>query len=325
MNKELDLTNPEAMASLIKFAEMMSQAKTTIPKHLQGQPADCLSVITQAIQWGMNPFSVAQKTHLVGNNLGYEAQLVNAVILNSGAIGGRFHYEFGSSWTSANDPKAWVKVGAVIAGELEITWGEPVYPALQSVKNSPLWKTDPRQQCAYLAVKKWARLYCPGAILGVYTPDELEFSEPEVKPKRTSALDHIVIVATPVDTYQENHEVPEAIEPAADEAALARQPVEPPAVKRSRKKKVEEPAPSVFKEVFEPIPPEYIPGPWWEGLTPTEIYDHVKEKLEEVTTLGDLQTALDWGALEGLDTTSKNALRAVYSERRAELIAAMAA
>lgn len=33
---------------------------------------------------------------------------------------------------------------------------------------------DPRQQLAYLAVKRWARLFCPDVIPGVYTPDELE-------------------------------------------------------------------------------------------------------------------------------------------------------
>ncbi|ECY5339614.1 recombinase RecT, partial [Salmonella enterica subsp. enterica serovar Kentucky] len=42
------------------------------------------------------------------------------------------------------------------------------------VRNSTLWASDPRQQLAYLAVKRWARLYCPDVILGVYTPDELE-------------------------------------------------------------------------------------------------------------------------------------------------------
>ncbi|KAL8195943.1 UNVERIFIED_CONTAM: hypothetical protein K2H54_000295 [Gekko kuhli] len=52
----------------------------------------------EALQWGMNPFPVAQKTHLVKGVLGYEAQLVNAVVVNSGAIKGRFEYEFFGPW-----------------------------------------------------------------------------------------------------------------------------------------------------------------------------------------------------------------------------------
>jgi len=37
-----------------------------------------------------------------------------------------------------------------------------------------LWASDPKQQLAYLAVKRWARLYAPAVILGVYSSDELE-------------------------------------------------------------------------------------------------------------------------------------------------------
>lgn len=52
-------------------------------------------------------------------------------------------------------------------------------------RNSTLWADDPRQQLAYLAVKRWARLYCPEVILGVYTIDELEKTEErEINPQR---------------------------------------------------------------------------------------------------------------------------------------------
>ncbi|MNN40807.1 RecT family protein [compost metagenome] len=41
-------------------------------------------------------------------------------------------------------------------------------------RNSTLWADDPKQQLAYLGVKRWARLYTPDVILGVYSVDELE-------------------------------------------------------------------------------------------------------------------------------------------------------
>lgn len=40
-------------------------------------------------------------------------------------------------------------------------------------RNSPLWVEDPRQQLAYLASRRWGRLYAPDVIMGVYSPDEL--------------------------------------------------------------------------------------------------------------------------------------------------------
>lgn len=58
------------------------------------KPADCMAVAMQAAQWGMNPFAVAQKTHVVNGTLGYEAQLVNAVISTMSPTKDRINYEW---------------------------------------------------------------------------------------------------------------------------------------------------------------------------------------------------------------------------------------
>ncbi len=158
------MVNHELLAQIDTMANRMASAKATIPKHLQGSEGDCWAVIMQAIQWRMNPYAVAQKTHLVNGTLGYEAQLVNAVVQSSGHIEGRFHYEYDGDKC---------RVGAVIKGEREITWNEWLSQKDVKTKNSPLWTTNPNQQMGYLQVKNWSRQYCPAAILGVYTPDEL--------------------------------------------------------------------------------------------------------------------------------------------------------
>lgn len=175
------MLNTELLKGIQDLAKHMSQATVTVPKHLAGSPADCYAVILQAVQWKMNPFAVAQKTHVINGTLGYEAQLVNAVIQASGAVGSRFHYEY-----DGEGAKLRCRVGAIIRGESGITWNEWLCFADVTTKNSPLWKTNPKQQLGYLQVKNWARLYCPGAILGVYTPDELAEKVPgerEVGPK----------------------------------------------------------------------------------------------------------------------------------------------
>ncbi|MFU0920818.1 RecT family recombinase [Kluyvera sichuanensis] len=182
--------NVQALGQLTAFADLMAQSAVTVPKHLAGKPADCMAIVMQAMQWGMNPYAVAQKTHLVNGVLGYEAQLVNAVISSSSAIQGRFHYEYGGDWEKIAGQKdgrdelgLYIRVGAVLRGEADITWGEPIYLADITTRNSPLWKTAPKQQIAYLAVKYWARLYCPEVILGVYSPDEVEpRAEKEINP-----------------------------------------------------------------------------------------------------------------------------------------------
>lgn len=197
--------SPEGMNQLVRFADLMAQSKATVPAHLAGKPADCLAVTMQAAQWGMNPFAVAQKTHIVNGTLGYEAQLVNAVVQNSGAIKGRFHYEYRGEGSSLE-----CRVGAVIRGEQDITWNEWLCISSITTKNSPLWKTNPKQQFGYLQVKNWARAHTPGAILGVYTPDELQEAAPRVErditPQASTAAGmNSLINAKPEKQQEEKH------------------------------------------------------------------------------------------------------------------------
>lgn len=204
--------SPEGMDRLVRFATLMADSKATVPQHLAGKPADCLAVTMQAAQWGMNPFAVAQKTHVVNGTLGYEAQLVNAVVQSSGAIKGRFHYEYRGEGASLE-----CRVGAVIRGEHEITWNEWLCISSITTKNSPLWKTNPKQQFGYLQVKNWARAHTPGAILGVYTPDELQETAPRVErditPTTTAAGMNSLINSRPEKKAEEQTKKAEERDP----------------------------------------------------------------------------------------------------------------
>ncbi|ADO09830.1 Major tail tube protein (Protein FII) [Pantoea vagans C9-1] len=125
---------------------------------------------------------------------------------------------------ASNERGLSVRVGAVLKGETEITWGESLYMEYVTTRNSPLWKTAPKQQLAYLAVKYWARLYCPDVILGVYTPDEFEpaqRAERDVTPARSRADLNNLINSKP-EAQQPERE----INPATNNSAAARTPDE---------------------------------------------------------------------------------------------------
>lgn len=162
----LDGTNLDKMAEI---ARMLANSNISVPKHLVGNVGDCMAIVTQAMLWNMNPFAVAQKTHLVNGTLGYEAQLVNAVLQNSGIVRGLPRYEYKGA-----DGALECRVGFIPRGESEVVFGEWLRSDAVTTKNSPLWKTNPKQQLGYLQIKNWARAFAPGAILGVYTVDELE-------------------------------------------------------------------------------------------------------------------------------------------------------
>lgn len=185
-----------AFQNVQRIAEVMAKSNVTVPAHLKNNVGDCMAVVMQAMQWGMNPWPVAQKTHLVSGNLGYEAQLVNAVITSMAPTKDRIHYEWFGPWENvignfvektsqkgntytapgwklADEKGLGVRVWATLKGEDEPRELELLLSQAQP-RNSTLWATDPKQQLAYLAVKRWARLYCPDVILGVYSNDELD-------------------------------------------------------------------------------------------------------------------------------------------------------
>ncbi|WP_210526343.1 RecT family recombinase [Pantoea ananatis] len=191
--------SPEGLMRLQQFAQIMSEGAATVPQHLRGKTADCLAVTMQAAQWGMNPFAVAQKTHIVNGTLGYEAQLVNAVVSSSSLLASRINYNWSGDWTKCNgkndkSPDLTVTVSAVLRGEAEpreLT----ISMAQAGVRNSPLWEQDPKQQLAYLCTKRWARLHAPDVLLGVYTPDELDDTprgERDITPLTTADLNNMI-------------------------------------------------------------------------------------------------------------------------------------
>ena len=199
------MMNQGLMQTIDNMATLMAEGSVSTPQHFRGKKADCFAVCLQAMQWGMNPFPVMQKTHIVNGVLGYEAQLVNAVVVNSGAIKGRFSYrKFGPwervlgkfavresnkdgkkstyrvpNWTPQDEEGCGVEITAVLSSgktesiELMLTQAR--------TRNSTLWADDPYQQLCYLGVKRWVRLYTPDVIMGVYTIDELQ-EEREINP-----------------------------------------------------------------------------------------------------------------------------------------------
>ncbi|MER3824117.1 recombinase RecT [Klebsiella pneumoniae] len=227
--------SPEGMDRLVRFATLMADSKATVPAHLAGKPADCLAVTMQAAQWGMNPFAVAQKTHVVNGTLGYEAQLVNAVVSSSNLLATRLNYKWDGDWSKVSgktdkSPSLTVTVCATLKGESEprtLT----ISMAQAGVRNSPLWEQDPRQQLAYLCVKRWARLHAPDVLLGVYTPDELQEAAPRVErditpPASTAAGMNQLINSHPDQHHEEkakktDDRAPEDILSGFSSAAMA--------------------------------------------------------------------------------------------------------
>lgn len=174
---------PANMGEAMRLAEMMSTARL-VPAHLQKSPADCLSVIMQAMRWRMDPFAVAQATAVIQGKLMYEGKLVAAVVNSLGNLSKRLGYAYSGDGDSRT-----VTVSGTLVGEAE--------PLMVAVKlkdartSNKVWTTQPDQQLAYHGVRVWARRYMPELMLGVYAPEEFDqpamrdVTPPKVEPPAT--------------------------------------------------------------------------------------------------------------------------------------------
>lgn len=157
------------MDQVMNFARMMAVSDIGVRKHLRNNPGACLAVCIQAIEWEMSPFAVASKSYSVNDQIAYEAQLLNAVILRRAPIKGRFQI----SYTGEGPTRVCRVALAMRDGTPDAVYESPQFSLIQP-KNSPLWKTDPDQQQFYNASRALCRRHFPDVLLGVYSVDELQ-------------------------------------------------------------------------------------------------------------------------------------------------------
>lgn len=157
------------MLHVMEFAKMMSTADIGVPKHFRGNPGLCLRVCVQADAWGFDPFAVADKAYSVSDRLGYESQLIHAVIERHAPLDGRLRHRFEGEGAQ----RVCVVTGYMIGEADPFEWRSPEIGKIK-VKNSPEWTNNPDKQLYYHTSRDWARVYCPDVLLGVYSRDELD-------------------------------------------------------------------------------------------------------------------------------------------------------
>lgn len=160
------------MGQVMEFSKLMAVAGQAVPKHLRGAPGACLRIVTEALNWRMDPFAVANKSYMVNDRIAYEAQLIHAVIEQRAPIKGRIKGRF--------DGEGAKRVCILTATSEEdgsiIEYKSPEIGTI-TTKNSPLWKSDPDQQLWYYSARAMCRRHFPDVLLGVYEKDEIKHAE----------------------------------------------------------------------------------------------------------------------------------------------------
>ncbi len=223
------------------FSNLMS-GSNMVPQHFKGNTYDCAIVVAKAISMGFDPVAMSQEVFPISGKMTYGSKLIIGMIHNSGLVEPRtFTQEIGD-WSKlqirkgqafhGNEEGLGVKVGFKYIGDSEPTFGSVLYLEPQTIRNSPLWKTDPMQQLVYLAAKRWTSVNMPAVTMGMMTEDEVkDESKPErdITPQAPSMVNpesEVVNFSSAEVKYEEQVDIEEYIEEQSVEQVVE-QPVEP--------------------------------------------------------------------------------------------------
>jgi hypothetical protein len=181
----------QSIADLETISLRLARGLVAVPAHCRDQPGVCFALCMQALEWGMPIMSVINKSYVPrgGDRIGFESQLIHAVIERNAPIKGRLRYEI----VGEGDARR-CKVWATFEGEQKpheytsetlanLHPGRVTKDGIKYVKGSPLWDGSPEVQLFYSASRQWARLFCPDVLLGAYSPEEIESQPIDVTPK----------------------------------------------------------------------------------------------------------------------------------------------
>lgn len=167
-------------------AYLMSGSDKAVRPHLRNNPGACFGIVIQAVEWGLSPYAVANKSYVVNDQLAYESQLIQAVILRRAPLKGRIKFDY----EGEGDQRVCVASAVTLDGETVEYRSPPL--AKITPKNSPLWKNDPDQQLSYFSGRSLCRRHFPDVLMGIYDVDEIEGSGMrDVTPKSSGLAERL--------------------------------------------------------------------------------------------------------------------------------------
>lgn len=179
--------DPRVVAAIMPVAKIMAKSGLAVPEWLRDNEGGCFAVAVDAARWGVNPFGLAKDSFCVNGGVpSYGGKSTYAIIRK---LVGDLEHKYIGDWTKVQGKvaekvsqkgtkyytPAWLRedeegLGIVVwRGDKRLT----LLLTQCTVRNSTNWANNPQLQIYYQACKVWGRMYCPDALLGFYTVDEM--------------------------------------------------------------------------------------------------------------------------------------------------------
>lgn len=161
--------NKDQFNQLLRSAQMLSQTGI-IPQSYQGKPQDCFVAIEMASRMGVSPMVVMQNMYVVKGKPSWAGQACTMLINSCGKFKNVKHIYTGEKGTDSRG----CFVRAVRVEDGEIVEGVEVTIKMAKAEGwASKWRTMPELMLAYRASAFFARVYCPEALMGVQTYEEI--------------------------------------------------------------------------------------------------------------------------------------------------------
>ena len=168
--------NKEAFEQVGRVANMLSKS-TIVPESYRGKPEDCFIAVEMAARMNTSPIFIMQNLFVVKGKPSWAGQACMAMITSCGKFRNVKHVYTGVRGTENRG--CYVTAERISDGE--VLQGTEV--TIQMAKNegwmsNSKWKNMPEQMLGYRAASFFARMFCPEAMMGLQTTEEIYDANP---------------------------------------------------------------------------------------------------------------------------------------------------
>lgn len=156
---------------MYRVANALSKS-TIVPPHYRENPSNVLLALNMAVRLNIEPFMFMQKTTVINDKLGFEAQLIIAIVNSQKPFSSRIKFSYeGTPGTLDFKCTAWAidKDGERV--EYPLTVGQA--KKIGKASKNDNWDNTPELMLAYRSATYLVRVNCPEILMGMATIDEL--------------------------------------------------------------------------------------------------------------------------------------------------------
>lgn len=160
-----------AFDQMLRVANMLSKS-SIVPQAFQNKPEDCFIAVEMANRMNTNPIFIMQNLYVVKGKPSWAGQACMAMIMSCGKFKNVKHVYTGT----ANSENRGCYVTATRISDCEVINGTEVTLKMAQAEgwmSNSKWKNMPEQMLGYRAASFFARMYCPEALMGLQTAEEV--------------------------------------------------------------------------------------------------------------------------------------------------------